>query len=783
MTVIDRGNEAGARSVPDVLIGLLSSVAKGNTAVFAKDVSERVIKAEWIKCLALGLPWPVEVHERWKEIDPAHMIPEGGGSVPIGYSGLRIRGAEIVGSLDLSGCGSTQSPLPALSLEECIFQGEGHEKPSIDLSEASLCGLSLKNSRFRHLRGVGMAVAGSVKLSGIRPSDESDHARCWCKLSLCTIDGDLVADNTTMRAPDIGQSGEPAFHDFSELNWAVNTYGSRITGSILLRKSPVLEGGLLMDRAHIGGDVYIEGAQVTAISGRRAVAMERARIDGSLTLVGAHNSDKKMQCAGSIYLMLCEVGGSVDIGRVKFLVHTGHREALYAIGLSVRGWITLDTVASERPITLKDAQIGGNLRVEEVRIQTLTSLKKGSSREIESGLVLSGVRVAGTLVLKENGVADGIDMTDVRCATLHDKKSGYGDATSILIDGFRCERIDGINDSFDVEERLKWWLPKGEHYRPQPYVQLAQVLANHGEDALVRKVLFHKAKEDAAHTWNDKIEGKKGPLLKRLVEITKRSGRRIFYWLVVWPFGFFFEFGLSPTKAVSTVIAFIVFGCAMFGYVDSKKALVVAQTPVTTLVREDDADPHKYKFASAFVSKEVPKSESESVNGPASVQSSVSRDLTTPVKDSVPTNKSTPVEGRVSTQKPVIVKGAQPVIKPAPAKEVASIAALEPIQKPVPANASAGKKEQQHSDYSDSDVPCRDSIRLLVYAADVFIPLVDLREEGKCEIDKAKGSEVSDGLITTFRLMKALYAIIGWLVTGAAVVTISGVMRHRLLRD
>jgi hypothetical protein len=82
-----------------------------------------------------------------------------------------------------------------------------------------------------------------------------------------------------------------------------------------------------------------------------------------------------------------------------------------------------------------------------------------------------------------------------------------------------------------------------------------------------------------------------------------------------------------------------------------------------------------------------------------------------------------------------------------------------------------------------ASVACGDAIRLPVYAADVFIPLVDLREEVKCEIDA-----VSDPTrlrpfpweVTLYRSLKAAYAIAGWIVTTLALLTFSGVTRHRL---
>ncbi|CBK40686.1 protein of unknown function [Nitrospira defluvii] len=789
-------------SITDALIHLLISVEEGKTAAFAENSSDRVIHAEWIRHLVLGLPWPIEVHERWKQKDSTHIIPGGGSSVPIGHTGLRIRNAQIIGSLDLSGCGSTQSPLPALSLEECSFEGDGDENPSIDLSRASLCGLNLKKSRFRHLRGVGMTVTGSVDISGLRPIEQNDHAICWCNMSASIIHGSILADAVELCAPKRTDCDGP--HDYSEMDWTLNLYGSRIEGSVRIRNNSAVNGGLMLDRARVAGDIALNEVEVTPRFESPAVSLDRTRVHGNLTLIN-------LRCSGLLWLFFCEVDGSCDLmgGKISgsILKGPGISASLYAKGMSVRGWTTLWGVNVDKPICLEDAKIGGNLIVREVNVSPSVEVEKGPYSVKEGGLVACGARVGETLiVLGDNKFSKGINLTDVHCSMLQDDPSDCERTKPIRIDGFRYERIHdekgSINDPLQVEARLKWWLPKDDLYRPQPYVQLAQVLANHGQDAFVRRVLTAKAEQDAAQAWNDKLNQpppRKGQQdagqawndepkqatswREQSVKLIKWCGRKAFYYFIVCPFGFFFDFGLSPTKAVATVMAFIAMGWALFAFMDSRNALVVAQTPVTTLVHKDEADPNKFKFASAFVSKAVPRSESEAVNGPASVQSPLSSNVSTPSKNSVPTNKPAPVEGRVSAQKPVTVKVPPPVIKPAPVKEEASLAALQPVQKPVTAHTSAGGKENQHNDYSDSDVPCRDSIRLLVYAADVFIPLVDLREEGKCDIDQAKGSEASNLEITAFRLIKALYAILGWLVTGAAVVTVSGVMRHRLLRD
>jgi hypothetical protein len=78
---------------------------------------------------------------------------------------------------------------------------------------------------------------------------------------------------------------------------------------------------------------------------------------------------------------------------------------------------------------------------------------------------------------------------------------------------------------------------------------------------------------------------------------------------------------------------------------------------------------------------------------------------------------------------------------------------------------------------------CGDEIEAVVYAADVFLPLIDLREEQRCEIAAAPRQPVSPSMITAFRLLKAAYAILGWIVTTTSVLTFTGVLRHSLAQD
>lgn len=58
----------------------------------------------------------------------------------------------------------------------------------------------------------------------------------------------------------------------------------------------------------------------------------------------------------------------------------------------------------------------------------------------------------------------------------------------------------------------------------------------------------------------------------------------------------------------------------------------------------------------------------------------------------------------------------------------------------------------------------------MLYAADVFVPLLDLRQETQCRVGNAH-------VIWDFG--KSLYAILGWIVTSITVLSVTGVLRMR----
>jgi len=87
--------------------------------------------------------------------------------------------------------------------------------------------------------------------------------------------------------------------------------------------------------------------------------------------------------------------------------------------------------------------------------------------------------------------------------------------------------------------------------------------------------------------------------------------------------------------------------------------------------------------------------------------------------------------------------------------------------------------------------PCDLDVNSLLYAVDIFLPLIDLDQERRCTIREVGGEPAGDGPgiseeqhddYAGWRLGKALYEILGWIITSLVILTITGVLRRDLER-
>lgn len=95
--------------------------------------------------------------------------------------------------------------------------------------------------------------------------------------------------------------------------------------------------------------------------------------------------------------------------------------------------------------------------------------------------------------------------------------------------------------------------------------------------------------------------------------------------------------------------------------------------------------------------------------------------------------------------------------------------------------------------FSEKEEPCEGRILPLLYALDVFVPVLDLRQQSVCSIapgdkydqDKTAGRGFLDRFLQEFKyriwhIAQATYAILGWVLTPLTILTISGFLRKHL---
>ena len=157
---------------------VIARVARGEVATFA-GTPPPVLRAAFLRHLLLGLPAG----------SPGALAGE---PWPVRLPGVRIRGARIEDALDLADCaGPAGAGLPGLALEDCDIAAP------IDLTNARLSRLSLRDSRIGEVRARGVRIDGSLDISGVAPLADA----AWIDAHAAVIEGDLLARGARLQIP------------------------------------------------------------------------------------------------------------------------------------------------------------------------------------------------------------------------------------------------------------------------------------------------------------------------------------------------------------------------------------------------------------------------------------------------------------------------------------------------------------------------------------------------------------------------------------------------------
>ncbi|MGH3321151.1 MAG: hypothetical protein ACRDN9_13425 [Streptosporangiaceae bacterium] len=436
---------------------------------------------------------------------------------------VNVRGARIVGSLDLEGC----VLVCPLLLWDCSV-----EQP-VNLNEATAPGIRLTGCHVPGLFAEHVRTTGNLRLDRLA-------ARGEIRLLGSRIDGGLALDGAHVSNP-----GGRALH------------GDLLTVGQLLscRGGFTAEGEVRLVGARIGGQLILNGARLVNPSGRALMAYGLT-VDQAATFLEGFSAE------GEVHLVGGHVAGQLDLEGAR-LANSGGA-ALNADALTVgQDMMCRHGFSAEGEVRLMGARIGGYLdltgayltnpagvalRAGMVAVDRAMLLRGGFTAEGEVRLAGASVGVSleliGALLTSRTGVAlaaesltvglamfllpgrppeGAVDLTNARVGAFRDDPATW--PATLHLRGFVYETLE--NEQVGVRARLRWLRRHPGGYAPQLYDQLAAAYRRAGREEAARRVAISK------HWYRGRQLGALGRLWNRLLYMTVGYGYRT--WLAaVW---------------------------------------------------------------------------------------------------------------------------------------------------------------------------------------------------------------------------------------------------------
>jgi len=307
---------------------------------------------------------------------------------------------------------------------------------------------------------------------------------------------------------------------------SVSAVGASVKGGVLLNNGFRAEDTVALFGAKIGW--MLDCRDGTFINPpRRGVSGSALALNANdITVNGTVFLSKGFRAEGEVRLQGAQIGGTLDCSGGAFInpptkdVSDGGT-ALYADGITVNGNLFLSkNFRAEGEVRVPNAQISGSFEC------TGGTFANPSRKELSgSGTALTAfaVTVKGTMMLSKDFRAEGrvdltvsriagdlvftkgifnavtLDLRDASANSILDDDQIWPDRGKLYLDGFVYGRI--AQGSRDAETRLKWLnLQPDRPFVRQPYLQLAKVLREAGDDDGARRVLI--AMED--RQWKTK---------------------------------------------------------------------------------------------------------------------------------------------------------------------------------------------------------------------------------------------------------------------------------------
>ncbi len=228
-------------------------------------------------------------------------------AVQLSGTGIRIKGARIVGELNLKyGCLSDGGELPRLSLEDCDI------RDAIILKSARLRRLCLKGSLINEVLADHAHISGMLDIRDVRPNPNGvktaldTPSRHLARISLCGahIEDGIEAGGAYL----VGPEKDDSYVKYSQrAPYALDLPEARINGDLRLFPGFTACGGVNINGAVISGSFQAHGAhfsagQLYALDGCGAVIHGNVALDSRITSKAEHHEArlKGVSAAGAV---------------------------------------------------------------------------------------------------------------------------------------------------------------------------------------------------------------------------------------------------------------------------------------------------------------------------------------------------------------------------------------------------------------------------------------------------------------------------------------------------
>jgi len=838
---------------------IAARVALGEWADLRKlTADQREVDARFLRQLLLGLAIPRSEHEAIAQQQPdyARLVPTRElAPVPVSPVGVRVKGANVIGVLDLTdGCGAGGIVLPALALEDCCLWGDENasmpsfeiekdiEKPdfllSLDLSRVRIASLSLRKSRFGQVRAREAVIEGGIDLSGVMPLDgwheprwpgvdmdrfrqqmwadaaqaaapvdasfcpvassppgEGDNERaawsssgracCWVNLSASRIGGEITAVGAKFRTP--AQRPKKSYR-FLETRYGLQLSGAVVGGSLIAYGGSVFDGGLQLHLARIKGELWLGGAR---LYGRESCALDAQGVE----VGGVFATGEPLAAHGGVFFNSASIAGHFDL-KCGFLDGAGG-SALFADSAAIGGDLRLDKgFAARGPIGLAGASVKGKLMLDNAFIDGVRETRgededamdndedapncdrvalNGKSLHVGGSATFRNIVTRGCIWLYAARIGDSADFSGAQLG---------GSPRRSLPDGDKPTLLALSGTAIDVGHSLR--LNRGFTARGSVRFQRAHI----GKDLEIQNATIRAKKSQAVDIGWSTILG----ILKfehnhfeggmRLRHATTR---------ILYDHDHGYQ-GAAPLE-LNGFRYDSLYNCDLSA--DGHKGIGCTRARIAWLDRMENPGESGYQPQPYAWLAKVLADEGRTVDARMIAIEKHDKELVWRL-NRICADGVLPAVPRLLNYLVIWLFKWMFGYGLSPARAGYSIilsfllgwsvfglanhrGAMIVDQQPIAGSVFGEQVGAAESKEKLEDrIRCGKSIRAPLYALDVFIPLVDLRQETRCEINVAKGSDrLLPGEVEVYRYFKALYAFGGWLIISLAIVTFTGVLQNR----